>query len=548
MAVVANPRTRRTSLVLALLTFSAACATAAPEGRPGEDPVEDPVDGGTVTFAVDREPNCLDPHVSPAEMTAVIGRNVFDSLVAQDPSGGFHPWLARSWQVSPDLRTYTFDLRDDVRFHDGTPLDAAAVKATFDRIADPATKSLYAAAMLGPYEGTTVVDADTAEVRFSRPFAPFLQAASTTYLGIASPKALTDFAGSLCDHLVGSGPFAYERHVHQQEVSLTRNTDHTWAPEGRRAGPARLDRLVFRFVPESATRLGGLTSGQVDAASAIPVDAVEGVRADSALEFHQAQVQGAAETLYLNTSRAPFDDVRVRVAVQRGIDVEGLVRSVYFGQRERAWSILTPATPHYDPATEHTWGHDRALAERLLDEAGWTGRDAEGYRTKGGARLVAKWPHTEAQASTERRGTLAQAIQAQAKELGIDVQRTPVQAGALYQMVEKADYDLTDTSWTRAEPDILRSFLSSDHVPPAGENYSRARDGELDSWLADAAATGDEDARRSLYARAQQRVVRDALAVPLYVPLQAVGAARAVRGLAFDPAGFPLFHDVWLRR
>ncbi|MEU4743965.1 ABC transporter substrate-binding protein, partial [Actinosynnema sp. NPDC023658] len=531
--VVAHPRTRRAWLAVPLLALSAACTGEVPDQQAGGEPV----DGGTLTFAVDREPNCLDPHVSPAEATALIGRGVFDSLVAQDPAGGFHPWLARSWQVSADLRTYTFDLRDDVRFHDGTPLDAAAVKASFDRIADPATKSLYAATLLGPYEGTTVVDADTAEVRFTKPFAPFLQAASTTYLGIASPKALTGFAGSLCDHLVGSGPFTYERHVAQQEVALRRNPDHAWAAEGQRAGPARLERLVFRFVPESTTRLGGLTSGQVDAAAAIPAESVAGVRDDPALEFHSTPVQGAAETLYLNTSRAPFDDVRVRTAVQRGIDVDGLVRSVYFGQRERAWSILSPSTPYYDRGTEGTWGHDRALAERLLDESGWTGRDAEGYRTKAGARLVARWPYTELQASTERRGTLAQAIQAQAKELGIDVQRPVVQAGDLYRMVALGVYELTDTSWTRADPDVLRAFLTSGQAPPAGQNYSRVRDPELDSWLGEAAATGDEGTRRSLYARAQQRAVRDALAVPLYVPVQAVGTARPVSGLAFDPAG-----------
>jgi peptide/nickel transport system substrate-binding protein len=529
----------------ALLALSAACA----QGPPARDSGGVPVPGGALTFAVDREPNCLDPHVSPADTTAVIDRNVFDSLVSQDAQGKFRPWLATAWRISPDLRTYTFDLRTDVRFHDGTPFDANAVKANLDHIADPATKSLYAVTLLGPYAGTTVIGAHTAEVRFSRPFAPFLQAVSTTFLGMASPAALKTFAGSLCDHLVGSGPFRYDQHVHQQSVTLHRNEDYRWAPSSAdHAGPAYLEHLTFQFVPESATRIGKLVSGQVGAAAAIPAAAMATVRANPDLSVLSAPIQGMAESLYLNTSRAPFDDARVRVAFQRGIDLDTLIRSVYFGQYNRAWSPLAPATPAYDAGLDGSWGYDAAMANRLLDEAGWTTRDSYGYRTKQGVRLAVRWPYTELQASTEQRGILGQAIQAEARKLGIDLVRTSVQPGTLYGLVGNADYDLTDTSWTRADPDILRAFLAGDSIPPAGQNYARAHDALVDEKLAAAASTTDDQVRRNAYADAQRQAIRQAVVVPLYAPVYTLGAATSVHLKTFDPAGFPLFHDAWAGR
>ncbi|WP_410585908.1 ABC transporter substrate-binding protein [Amycolatopsis sp. lyj-23] len=545
-------RSGRRPLVRGAAALAATALAAALAGcGAGEDTAAAgaPVDGGTLTYAVDSEPSCLDPHVSPADLTALIGRGVFDSLIAQDGKGGLHPWLAKSWTASPDFKSYTFTLRTGVKFHDGTPFDANAVKANFDHIAAPATKSLYAVTLLGPYAGSTVLAPDTVRVDFKRPFSPFLQAASTTYLGIESPQALRQFATSLCDHLVGSGPFTFAGHVHQQTVTIARNPAYAWAPEtATHPGPARLDQVVFRIVPESATRIGLLTSGQIDAVTAVPPANVKTVEADPALQLVRNPSQGATESLYLNTARAPFDDVKVRTALQQAIDVDAAVRGVYFGQYERSWSILSPSTPGYDPATEHSWGHDPAAANRLLDEAGWTARDAEGYRTKNGQRLSVRWPYTQAQALAQQRGTLAQAIQADARKVGLEIQRPSVQTGQLFALVEKGDYELADTSWTRADPDILRGFLTSDNFPIHGENYSRVTDQQVDSWLNGAAATLDDGTRRTAYAQAQQWALKQAVVVPLFVPSSLVGAKKKVQGLTADPAGFPQFRDAWLAR
>src|SRR3978361_1655039 len=146
--------------------------------------------GGRGTFSTDKEIDCFDPQVSQADITGVLLRNVYDSLVVQRKDGTFGPWLATRWSISGDGRSYTFTLRKDVAFSDGERFDAASVKENLDRIADPKTKSKYAIALLGPYAGSDVVAPDTVRVRFKERFASFLHSASTTYLGFHSPRSI----------------------------------------------------------------------------------------------------------------------------------------------------------------------------------------------------------------------------------------------------------------------------------------------------------------------------------------------------------------------
>ncbi len=185
---------------------------------------------------------------------------MLDSLVFQKPDGSFAPWLATEWNVSDDSTEYTFTLRDDVTFHDGEPFDAAAVKANFDRIVDPETESAQAASMLGGefYAGTDVIDEHTVTVRFSQPYAPFLQAASTAQLGFYSPKVLADSAGELKvggpGITVGTGPFELTEYTPEQEIVYTANADYDWAPEG--AERPGFETLRVEILPEPSVRAG----------------------------------------------------------------------------------------------------------------------------------------------------------------------------------------------------------------------------------------------------------------------------------------------------
>jgi peptide/nickel transport system substrate-binding protein len=230
----------------------------------------------------------------------------------------------------------------------------------------------------------------------SRPFASFLQAASTAYLGFYSPKTLAENADKLCAGGaadVGTGPFVFTSYTKGQSAVPTRNPAYNWGPaNAKHTGPAYLESLVFRVLPEDATRVGALMSGQIDGAKSIPPAQVKTVEANSSLSLMRMEHPGETYSLYLNTTAAPLDDQRVRLAIQQGVNVAQDVQTVYFGQYKRSWSPLSPTAPSYDPSLANSWQYDPAKAGQLLDEAGWTGRDAHGFRTKNGQRLTLYWP------------------------------------------------------------------------------------------------------------------------------------------------------------
>ncbi|CUU58209.1 peptide/nickel transport system substrate-binding protein [Parafrankia irregularis] len=518
----------------------------------GTGATEKPVAGGSVTYAIDTEPTCFDIHVSPQDITAAIQRNVFDSLVAEDESGTFHPWLASSWETSPDLKTYTFKLRQDVTFTDGTRFDAAAVKANFDHIKAPTTKSRYAASLLGSYTGTDVVDQFTARVNFAQPFAPFLQAASTAYLGFYSPKTLAADADKLCGGgpvAVGTGPFTFTSYTKGQSIVLTKNPAYNWAPAtAKHTGAAYLDTLTIRVLKENSTRIGSLTSGQIDVAGAVPPANVAAVEANGRLQVLRRDAAGSPYSLYLNTTLAPFTDERVRVAFQRGLNIDQDVKTVYFGQYKRSWSPLTAVTPSYDRSLENSWPYDPAKANQLLDEAGWTGRDSDGYRTRDGHRLTVAWPIIPA-TIREQRDVLGQAFQEDLKKIGIELTRPSLDAGTYLKEAYAGKYAVLDFSWARFEPDVLRLFFhSASTLAGGGQNAAFVKDPEVDTWTTTGAGTFDEKVRNDVYARTQQRVVRIGAVVPVYTPSSILAAGRHVHGIAFDTNAWPQFYDAWRDR
>lgn len=512
-----------------------------------------PVEGGTALYAVDTEPVSWDIHASPQDITGEIQRNVFDSLVFEDASGTFHPWLATKWQAADDLKSYTFTLRQDVKFSDGTAFDAAAVKANFDRVVDPATKSQLAASLLGPYTGTTVVDQYTVKVEFSEPFAPFLQAASTAYLGFYSPAAITAHGSSLSaggPANIGTGPFTFASYTKGQSAVFNKNPHYNWPPANAgHTGPAHLDGVTVRFLPEGATRVGALTSGQVHVARAVPAVDIKQLTASPNVSLVAKDKPGGNYLIFMNASKAPFDDVNVRKAVLHGIDIDSDVKSVYFGRYERAWGPLSSATPGYDKTLANSWAYDPATANSLLDQAGWTGRDGDGYRTKGGKTLTLDWPVLPAEYITDQRDVLGQAIQADLKKVGVKVDRPAPDIGTYLKQVYGGQTDFVDFSWARDEPDVLWLLFNGKSTPATGgQNATFVSDQQLTDWTNQARATLDPAARAQLYAKVQERVIDQAYVVPVYVPQTITGVAKTIQGLGFDPQPWTLFYDAWLAR
>ena len=535
---------------LAVIAATALAVSGCSAPGPGPAADGEPVDGGTITVAIDGDPSSqLDIHVTAADISALVLRNAFDSLVVQDVDGSFGPWLAESWDVSDDGLAYTFDLKDGVTFHDGEVFDAEAVKANFDHISNPETASQYAAARLGgdTYARTEVVDNDTFIVHFTEPYAAFLQAASTPYLGFYSPAVLADSADKLIAGgpgvTVGTGPFVLDGIVAGQELSFTKNPDYNWAPENAtHTGAARADALVFRILPENAVRAGALSSGDVDVATNLSPNDVPGFEADGTITLTSAAAPGLPYSIFLNHSTGVFQDKLVRQAFQRGIDITSAVGAVYGGEYERAWSVLSPTTPNaYDPSVEGTWEFDPKLAGSLLDQAGWTEKDAEGYRTKDGVRLSAGWPTFSA--PREDRKSLTDAFQADLKKIGFELVPQPMDGGAYMESLYGGTYDIVDWSFVRPDGDILRLHLFSEFAPI--QNASFVNDAALDELLVTASESTDPAERERIYSDVQHGVIDDAAIVPVYVPSQIVGVSPHIGGVRSDIIGWPLFYDAW---
>jgi peptide/nickel transport system substrate-binding protein len=202
---------------LAVSLFIAGCGDAANKGGQAKNAAEQ--DAGAVTLGGELvwalagtvSTDSLDAHKAGFAPTTRVMRSIYDSLVVELPDHTIKPWLATSWELSSDKKSYTFQLRKDVKFHDGTPFNAEAVKFNFDRIKDPATKASSSLNELGSYESTDVIDEFTVKVNFKSPFAPFLSNAAKVDLGFVSPTAVKKYGDAFPQNPVGTGPFKLKR-------------------------------------------------------------------------------------------------------------------------------------------------------------------------------------------------------------------------------------------------------------------------------------------------------------------------------------------------
>ncbi|MEV7783088.1 ABC transporter substrate-binding protein [Kitasatospora sp. NPDC088351] len=505
--------------------------------------------GGTLRYGAAVEPDSWDPHAASTAVTGRLLRPVLESLVAIAPDGTVKPWLADSWTVSPDGLTYTFTLRTGVTFSDGTPFDAAAVKANFDHVTAAKTASKRAAGLLGPYKETEVVDPRTVAVHLTAPHSSFLGSAGSTFLGFHSPVALRDHAGDLSSggaFVVGTGPFTFESVTPGQQAVFKRRPDYNWAPPtAAHQGRAKLESIVVLLLKEDASRVGALTSGQVDAAELIPANRLAGLRGQNGVQVVRKAVPGVPYTYYLNTARAPFDDPRARQAVRHAIDFAGIVKGIFQGEYEQAWGPLAPSTPGAEPSfAKPAWEYSKEKAEKLLDEAGWTGRDAEGYRTKDGKRLTAEQPYVQTFVSAQNH-TFDVGVQDALKQVGIELKLVPLDSAGSTGRTGKGDYDVFAFAWQGSDPSLLGSlYHSKSQFGGGGANGSRVKDAEIDGWLDQAEATVDAAQRAELYRKVQRKIVEQAYSFPAYIATMDVARHGKVNGLVLDVDANPDFYGI----
>ncbi|TWX37295.1 ABC transporter substrate-binding protein [Frigoribacterium sp. ACAM 257] len=507
---------------LPLLALASASALLLAGCASGGDSADDgtPREGGTLTYATgDAEPTCLDPHVGGNYPQALVSTQYLESLVSKDSEGEIVPWLADSWQESGDGLSWTFTLRDGVSFTDGTPFDAAAVAANVAHLQDPETLSSTGYLALQKVTGVEAVDAQTARFDLSEPDSALLESLTQPWLAMESPEALERPQEANCESPVGTGPFVVESWTKQDRVVLSRNDDYSSPPaDAEHDGPAHLEEVVWRFIPDSAARYAALQAGQVDVIDNVQPDTLVAAEKDDSLDEIDAPRPGAANRIELNSGKAPFDDERVRQAFITGVDVNDGIDSLFFGTADRSYSALSSVEP-LAYSDESLFDVDPDAAGDLLDESGWTGRDSDGYRTKGGERLSLEFPVSTNQ-SIPAEQSLFEQIQAGAKQLGIEVVLSPLDLSSWYGALAENDYDLVSAPYTKVGPDVLRILYDTAGITPAPSGYfanlAQLSDPALDQLLTDAAQTSDPDERADLYQQAQEIVLESYTVLPLY--------------------------------
>ena len=407
----------------------------------------------SLTFAARQILDTLDPQQTSFVATRKVLNQMFDTLVVLKPGDtGLHPGLAESWVVAPDAKTYTLKLKRGVVFHDGTPLDAAAVKFTFDRIMEPAQAKGSARSFLGPYKSSRVIDEQTLRVDFTQPYAPFLRMLGTEPLVPISPAAVKKYGDDFGRNPVGTGPFIFKEWATREHVTMARNPHYRWAPPAiyHHNGPPYLSEIVWRFVLEPTTRVAVLQTGEAAIAEDLAYQDINRVKAIKNLDVLSAVPAGTPWTIFPNFQRFPTDHPEVRHAMLLAIDRDEIEHTLFHDQSHPSRSELQPPTPGYAATFPDPKPADAAKAKALLDGAGWR-PGPDGIRSKGGKRLELLWIYGTNNGYEE----MAPLVQAQLREIGMDVKLTEQSRANQQDSYAKGLHNIAEMNWWFPDPLIL---------------------------------------------------------------------------------------------
>lgn len=548
-----RPSSRRgfaaTALALTAALGLSACGSGSEHSAAG--PVGDPVPGGTlkVAFFPDNAAfACVDPFQTYWTEHRTVIRNVADSLTDQDPdSGEIKPWIAQSWEISPDGKEYTFHLRDGVTFSDGSPLDAAAVKANFDgfkaTVAETAGAAFGSSYILG-FDHAEVVDPKTVKLVFSAPNSSFLQATSTTNLALISPASFGNTIEQRClGDYVASGPFTLQSYKPNEATILQKRPDYNWGSAlSKNTGAPYLDTVEFSYVAEDSVRTGNLVSGAIDIAWPRNPFTVEdrALIQSSGATVESRPLPGVSYTHWPNVSPGrPLSDPKVRQALLKAIDVKTYAATMFGDDFPIVGGAFNSTTPFFVDESA-LLGYDPDGAAQLLDEAGWKLGDG-GYRYKGGQKLTLVLPVAQFNVGTEL-------VQDQLKKVGFDLQIDVTTTAERPAKLKNGQYDLTETYFTRADPGALQFILD-----PALANSKAVAQNATDpetkaqvlALFAKATQTTDPQQTKQAYADLQALLIEKGVAFPLFERVQFAGIGNKVHGFAFTSESFLKLNDVW---
>lgn len=501
-------------------------------------PAGEPIDGGTLVYAEVTPINNWQTQAARFYEKSNVLNSVLDRLTSFDPDKGeVVPWIASAFSANAESTEFTFTIRPGVSFSDGTPLDAAAVKANLDSfgLGVPSAQIQPNVDFAG-YAGSEVIGADQVRVTLDAPNSNFLRATSSVTAGLVSPATLQlDAAGqSAIAKISGSGPFVYESEKPDEEVVLAKRAGYAWAPEGaENPGEAHLDKVVVKYLPEVAHRAGAVQSGQVDLVRGLqPVD-------EAALAAGGNQVL-AADGVDLTVNMAAvrigsgkLADPAVRQALQAGIDRQTIKDTVLSESYTLAASVLNHQAPGFVDLSADL-AYDPEEAKQLLDDAGWK-EGSDGIRAKDGEKLEVTVTSSNNSVVIKPAFEL---IEQQWREIGVKLNN---RAG-----------DNTFLNTAMPDPRVeffgTRQFIYGGLGPifePANNIMTHTSDPELNALFAAERAAAPGPERNTILAAEQQALVVDkAFSLVLWDEVQVYGAHRNTH-IEFTSGTAPIFQSAW---
>lgn len=494
-----------------------------------------------LVYGLTLSPSGFDPHINQSSEMGIVLRQVYDTLVYRHPeTGQFVAGLATNWSISEDQTTYTFELRQGVKFHDGTTFNAQAVAANLNRIVAAETRSQNAAALLGTYVGYSILDDYTIEIRLSEPYAPLLDSLSQFYLGMASPSALATYGNERYQfNQVGTGPYRFVEYIPDNRLVIRRNLDYSWGPVFYQAPTTNtVDEVEFLFFRDPATRLSALEQGAVQIMGEIPPADARTLIGNSAFQIVTTTIAGQPDQLLINTQLAPTNNQTFRQALLIGTNRTAIVDALYQGFSTPATSILTKGTQFYTDSGANRYPFEAQQARALLSTLGYTDNNGDGiWDTPDGEltlrMIVPPWGEFR---------QIAQFLQDQWSAIGIRLELISVpDFPTLLSEVEKGEYHLVAFNSYGVDPAFLRTYYTSTGT----RNFSKYSSPELDAVLNDAVRQLNPTIRAELYTQIQTILIEQAVSIPLRDRINLNGASVKVTNLNYDAYGwFPLLYNV----
>ena len=495
-------RTRR-RLLAAL--FTTLCAIAIPVTPAMAQ------DARTLTVGIVSDPVTLDPALMASFFEISVQYNLHEPLVHVTPDLKIEPGLARF--ETPDPLTYRFTLKPNLTFHDGTPINAAAVKANFDRMLDPALGSPRRSE-LSPIDHIEVTGALTFTIKLKTAYAPLLQVLSNRAGMMVSPAALKSLGADFGTRAVGAGPYRVVSWTKNSELILERFPGY-WR------GPAAIERIVFRPIADETVRLTNLRSRTVQLVDAVPAQAVGALGRESDITLKQASGLGF-NAFSFNTGKPPFNDVRVRQAFTSAIDKQAILRAVYFGTGNVAHGAIPPSM---------AWAHDAAFmpttpsaetARKLLAEAG----------------VATPVPVTITVTNSPAVVRTAEVMQAQANLAGFKVEIKQIDATSLITVLRSKDFELCMSPWSgRTDPDgnMYNYFTKS-----GPNNFMGYQSDKVTDLLEKARSAPVQTDRAKLYREAEAQIAIDAPMLFLTFPATLQASTKSLNWLQYPDGAFRL--------